>query len=153
MTAISEIVVQRAQIETLEELKIYKKHSMFDVASVEFSFCISFEGSGEETKFCASVGCDGPSISLWSIRTAADGDGARAQRCSETRVDIVFLVERKKVNADKQILARASKIFHAIFYGNFKEQNQSEIVHEKLTVRIKLEIVLFFRTAPSWVRA
>ncbi|GMT29749.1 hypothetical protein PFISCL1PPCAC_21046 [Pristionchus fissidentatus] len=48
--------------------------------------------------------------------------------------DVILIVEGEKLHVNKQILAHHSSFFETLFFGSFKESNQSEIKLEDVTV-------------------
>ncbi|GMT29004.1 hypothetical protein PFISCL1PPCAC_20301, partial [Pristionchus fissidentatus] len=49
--------------------------------------------------------------------------------------DVILIVGRKKLHVSKQILASRSSYFETLFYGEFKEENESEVTIEGVKYR------------------
>ena len=52
---------------------------------------------------------------------------------NDERSDIIFIVEGKRIPALKAFLSVKSRVFHAMFSGDFKESKDKEIVIEDTT--------------------
>ena len=62
---------------------------------------------------------------------------------SESLSDVVFVIEGKKFPALKQILVFKSKVFRAMFSGNFKESGAEEVVIEDTTFEAFKTLIRF----------
>ena len=50
-----------------------------------------------------------------------------------SKSDVVFVIEGQKLPALKQIVGLKSKVFDAMFFGNFKESESKEVIIEETT--------------------
>ncbi|GMT37170.1 hypothetical protein PFISCL1PPCAC_28467 [Pristionchus fissidentatus] len=55
--------------------------------------------------------------------------------------DVILIVEGKKLHVSKHILAHHSSFFEALFFGEFKEANQSEVKIEDVAVQEMLIVL------------
>ena len=56
--------------------------------------------------------------------------------CNKKFSDVMFLVEKQKIPAHKNILAARSEKFEKMFTGNFKESNQQIVEIPKMKAEI-----------------